>query len=189
MLDCFLTANSSFKTKDSKRCKSRRISSPLLLKRHKFCKVSSAFPISVWVGLSIGSSNTSIISRLSSPLVSSSLSDRTDSSISSSVSELSVLITFIWASIISWAVKSWGTNVGSVMKMMIMMMNCFCGMVDRREAFSLIYSRDHCQRSSPSRISNTLRASRVWTCAGPEFRLSWMKLCSSDNHYITAPLS
>ena len=37
-------------------------------------------------------------------------------------------------------------------------MNCFCGMVDRRKAFSLISSLDHCQRSSPSRISNTLRA-------------------------------
>ena len=39
-----------------------------------------------------------------------------------------------------------------------MMMNCFCGMVDRRKAFSLISSRDHCQRSSPSRISDTPRA-------------------------------
>ena len=39
-----------------------------------------------------------------------------------------------------------------------MVMNCFYGMVDRRKAFSLISSRDHCQRSSPSRISNTLRA-------------------------------
>ena len=38
-----------------------------------------------------------------------------------------------------------------------MMMNCFCGMVDRRKAFSLISSRDHCQRSSPSRISGTPR--------------------------------
>ena len=28
--------------------------------------------------------------------------------------------------------------------------DCFCGMVDRRKAFSLISSRDHCQRSSPS---------------------------------------
>ena len=37
-------------------------------------------------------------------------------------------------------------------------MNCFCGMVDRRKAFSLITSRDHCQRSSPSRISDTPRA-------------------------------
>ena len=34
----------------------------------------------------------------------------------------------------------------------------FCGMVDRRKEFSLISSRDHCQRSSPSRISNTSQA-------------------------------
>ena len=40
----------------------------------------------------------------------------------------------------------------------MMMMNCFCGMVDRRRAFSLISSRDHCQRSSSSRISDTPRA-------------------------------
>ena len=33
---------------------------------------------------------------------------------------------------------------------MMMMMNCFCGMADR-----LISSRDHCQRSSPSRISDS----------------------------------
>ena len=44
------------------------------------------------------------------------------------------------------------------MMMMMMMMNGFCGMVGRRKAFSLISSRDHYQRSSPSRISNTLRA-------------------------------
>ena len=44
-----------------------------------------------------------------------------------------------------------------VMMMMMMMMNCICGMVDRRKAFSLISSRDHCQRSLPSRISNTPR--------------------------------
>ena len=42
--------------------------------------------------------------------------------------------------------------------MMMMMMNCFCGMVDRRKVFSLISSRDHCQRSSPSRISDMPRA-------------------------------
>ena len=45
-----------------------------------------------------------------------------------------------------------------MMMMMMMMMNCFCGMVDRRKAFSLISSREHCQRSSPSRISDTPRA-------------------------------
>ena len=41
---------------------------------------------------------------------------------------------------------------------MMMMLNCFCGMVDRRKAFSFISSRDHCQRSSPSQISDTPRA-------------------------------
>ena len=30
-------------------------------------------------------------------------------------------------------------------------------------------------------------ASSTWTCAEPEFRLCWMKLCSSDNHYTTVP--
>ena len=39
--------------------------------------------------------------------------------------------------------------------MMIMMMNSFSGMVDWRKALSLISSQDHCQRSSPSRISDT----------------------------------
>ena len=42
--------------------------------------------------------------------------------------------------------------------MMMMMMDCFCGMVDQRKAFSLISSQDHWQRSSPSRISDTPRA-------------------------------
>ena len=42
--------------------------------------------------------------------------------------------------------------------MMMMTMNCFCGMFDRRKAISLISSRDHCQRSLPSRISDTPRA-------------------------------
>ena len=44
------------------------------------------------------------------------------------------------------------------LQMMMMMMNCFCGMVDWRKAFSLISSWDHCQRSSPSRISDMLQA-------------------------------
>ena len=26
---------------------------------------------------------------------------------------------------------------------------------------------------------------RAWTCAEPDFRLSWMKLCSKDEHYTT----
>ena len=39
-----------------------------------------------------------------------------------------------------------------------LMMNCFCGMVDWQKVFSLISSQNHCQRSSPSQISDTLRA-------------------------------
>ena len=45
-----------------------------------------------------------------------------------------------------------------LMKTVLMrMMNCFCGVADRRKAFSLISSQDHCQRSSPLRISDTQR--------------------------------
>ena len=34
----------------------------------------------------------------------------------------------------------------------------FCGIVDGRKTFSIISSPDHCQRSSPSQISDTPRA-------------------------------
>ena len=78
-----------------------------------------------------------------------------------------------------------------MMMIMIMMRNCFCGMVDRRKAFSLISSRDHCQRSSPSQISDTPRAGIEpaqnlssnlveWSCAV----VITTTPCSSDNHYI-----
>ena len=82
--------------------------------------------------------------------------------------------------------------------MMMMMMNCFC-MVDRRKAFSFISSRDHCQRSSPSRVSNMPRAGfepvqnlssglAEWSCAVviTATPRRHMTLCSSDNHYTTA---
>ena len=45
-----------------------------------------------------------------------------------------------------------------IQEMIMMMMSCFCGMVDRQKVFSLISSWDHCQRSSLSRISNTPQA-------------------------------
>ena len=37
-----------------------------------------------------------------------------------------------------------------------MMTNRFCGMVDQRKAYRLISSCDHCQRSSPLRISTII---------------------------------
>ena len=43
-------------------------------------------------------------------------------------------------------------------RVMMMMMNCLCDMVDQRKALSLISSWDHCQRSSPLRISGMPRA-------------------------------
>ena len=56
-------------------------------------------------------------------------------------------------------------------------MNCFCGMVDRRKGLSPISSLDHCQRSSPSLIFDTPQAGFEpsqnlssglveWSCAG-----------------------
>ena len=70
----------------------------------------------------------------------------------------------------------WAPCLLMMMMMMMMMVNCFCGKVDRRKVFSLISSWDHCQRPSPLRISNTLRAGCKpaqnlssglveWTCA------------------------
>ena len=45
--------------------------------------------------------------------------------------------------------------------MMMMMINCFCGMVDRGKAFSLISSGDHCQRSSPTGREQDLNLPRI----------------------------
>ena len=45
-----------------------------------------------------------------------------------------------------------------MMMMMMMMMNCFYAMVDLRKMFSLISSRNHCQRPSPPQISDKPRA-------------------------------
>ena len=53
-------------------------------------------------------------------------------------------------------------DMTGMMMVMMMMMNCFRGMADRRKAFSLISSRDHCQKCSPSRISDTPRAGFVF---------------------------
>ena len=40
----------------------------------------------------------------------------------------------------------------------IELMNCLCGMVQRRKAFSRVSSRYHCQRSPPSQIFDTPQA-------------------------------
>ena len=69
-------------------------------------------------------------------------------------------------------------------------MNCFYGMVDRRKTFSLISSRDHCQRSSPSRISDTpqegfgpaenLSSGLIeWICAVVITTTPWRNICNA----------
>ena len=45
-----------------------------------------------------------------------------------------------------------------IMILRMMIMNCFCGMVDWRKAFSLTSNRNLCQRSSSSRISDLPQA-------------------------------
>ena len=77
---------------------------------------------------------------------------------------------------------------------LMMMMNCFCGMVDWRKAFSHISSRDYCQRSSPSRISDTPRAGFEpkqnlssglveWSCA---VVITTTPRRHIDNHYTSS---
>ena len=46
----------------------------------------------------------------------------------------------------------------SIWILLMMMMSCFCGMVDRRKEFSHMSSRDHCQRYSPSQIFDKTRS-------------------------------
>ena len=63
-----------------------------------------------------------------------------------------------------WSVGRWWVDLIKPLTawtqdvMMMIMINWFCGMVDRRKTYSLISKKDHCQRSSPLRISDMPRA-------------------------------
>ena len=58
-------------------------------------------------------------------------------------------------SVSTWTNKRVNGNKKVALMLMMMMMNCCCGMGDQQKACGLIFSRDHSQKSSPSRISNT----------------------------------
>ena len=62
----------------------------------------------------------------------------------------------------------------------------FSGMVDRRNALSLIFNRDHCQGISPSQFSDMSRSG----CEPVQNLASGLVkfMCVSDNRYTTAPL-
>ena len=64
--------------------------------------------------------------------------------------------------------------------------NYFYGMVDWRKTFSLI-SRSLSEILTVANLRHA--ASSIWTWTEPVFRLCWIKLYSSDNHYTTAPLN
>ena len=64
ILDCFREFNELQTCSDSSCCKRTRIPFPFSLKRHRFCKVSNAFPTSTEVGLATGSPNISIPTEL-----------------------------------------------------------------------------------------------------------------------------
>ena len=70
--------------------------------------------------------------------------------------------------------------------MKIMMMTCFCGMVDRRKV--LPYFQPRPVSKIPTIANLWHPVSRVWTCAEPGLRPWWMRLCSSDNQYTTVQL-
>ena len=72
--------------------------------------------------------------------------------------------------------------------LMVTMMNCFCGMVDRRKRFSLISNRDYCKKSLPSWISNTpwadLNLCRNWVQALLNEVVQWWWPLHHDNGCI-----
>ena len=64
--------------------------------------------------------------------------------------------------------------------------DCFCGMVDQQKVFNLFPVGTIVREIL--NIVNLCHTSEIWTCTKPEFRLWWMKLCSSDKHYTPVPL-
>ena len=58
---------------------------------------------------------------------------------------------------------------------MRMVLNWFCGVVERRKSLDLKPSGNHCGSA----------AGRILTYTNPKFRFYWMKYCSIDNHCTT----
>ena len=93
---------------------------------------------------------------------------------------------------ISWLfsvpINAWDIKVLMMMMMMMMIMNCFVVWLTDERCLALIPARsivrDPHHRESPTCRRQGLNMRRTWV---PEFTLSWMKLCSSNNHYTTAP--
>ena len=83
-----------------------------------------------------------------------------------------------------------------MMMRIMMMMNCFCGLVDRRKTFNLISSRDHFQRPSSSRIFDTPGARYEpaknqssgfveWSCAAVITTTPRRHICQLNNYFLS----
>ena len=83
-----------------------------------------------------------------------------------------------------------------MMMRIMMMMNCFCGLVDRRKTFNLISSRDHFQRPSQSRIFDTPGARYEpaknqssgfveWSCAAVITTTPRRHICQLNNYFLS----
>ena len=72
--------------------------------------------------------------------------------------ECNYLFILLLSPYIFWIRDKQNQRIASKANVLVITMNCFCGMVDQWKAFSLFSSRDHCQRSSPSQISDKPQA-------------------------------
>ena len=73
------------------------------------------------------------------------------------------------------------SKISKNLEAFMIMMNCFCGMVDRRKVFSLISSQYHCQRFSPSRFIDT---SRLFSFQRSQLRNELICFRKQDNSYF-----
>ena len=71
-----------------------------------------------------------------------------------------------------------------MMMLLMMMMSCFVVWLTDERLLALFHARTTVRDPHHRQyLQNAVR--RIWTCPEFEFRLSWMKLCRSDNHYNT----
>ena len=102
------------------------------------------------------------------------------------VSKLHLTVFFVSLNIIwkIWKLWMFSPNKKNPPWLVMMMMNCFCGMVDWREAFTPYYQ--------PGTLSEILTIAYLLTCCKQRLNLHriWVQtlLCSSENYYTTAPV-
>ena len=77
------------------------------------------------------------------------------------------------------------TSKKIMMMVMMMVMNCFLVWLTDERHLALFPARIIVRDFPITNFGHAI--SRIWTCAEPEFRLWWIKLCSSDNRYTMVP--